>query len=172
MDEIIIEKNQFQKVMVFLMLGFMVIVSGGILIFAKSIFGPLIITKLIGLIIFIGSLLIFKFVNKKMAELKDMLIINSEGIKDDFSTLSIGLVKWEEIESAYITRVATEEYICIKLKDIEDTLKRLPTFKKNIINYNISKTNAHICINCNSRAHSNKEILDIINNRIKLSMFK
>lgn len=167
MDEIIIEKNQFQKAMVIMLVGFIVLLVGALLIFGKNIFGSFIVTKIIAAIMLILSLALFRFIIKKMGEIKDRLVINEEGITDEFSTLSIGFISWSNIKDVYVCRVATEEYVCIDLKNMDRVLEKLPVFKKNIINYNISKTKAPICINCNSRAYTNKQIEEIIKNKIR-----
>lgn len=73
--------------------------------------------QIIGIVavVFFGVCGLFAF--KKLFDKKDGLIINQDGIIDNASGTSIGLVKWTDITGIEITQVHSQKFIMIEVSN-------------------------------------------------------
>ncbi|HEX4924832.1 MAG TPA: STM3941 family protein [Bdellovibrionales bacterium] len=62
------------------------------------------------------------------AHVQRRLIINDQGIED--SRLGVGVIPWSEIESAALESKYNNIFLCLKLKDAEKFLARMPHEKR------------------------------------------
>ena len=123
------------------------------------------------IILFIGALFFgyaFIFFCKRVFNKSEMLIIDSKGITDNSSAISLGFIPWEEIDSAYIGEVLENRFIELKIKDEEKYLNNLSFLKKFFINYNRKIGHEISCITLNTTDYSLDEVLT----EIKIYMAK
>ena len=116
-------------------------------------------------IAFIGLLFFgyaFIFFCKRIFNKNEMLIVNSKGITDNSSAISLGFIPWGEIESAYIGEVLNNRFIELKIKNEEKYLNNLSFFKKFFINSNKKMGHEIVCITLNTTDYSLDEVLDEI----------
>jgi hypothetical protein len=78
----------------------------------------------------------FLFFIQRLMRPKEILIINDNGIIDHSSATSIGAVSWEEIDSFYRRNILSNSFICVKLKDENQTLSRLKPWKIRLLKLN------------------------------------
>lgn len=73
--------------------------------------------QIIGIVavVFFGVCGLFTF--KKLFDKKDGLIINQDGIIDNASGTSVGLVKWTDITGIEITQVHSQKFIMIEVSN-------------------------------------------------------
>jgi hypothetical protein len=60
---------------------------------------------------------------------KPALIVNHEGIFDNASAISAGLVKWDEIADVFVSDFMGQSFLSVVPVDIEAFLQRQPVFK-------------------------------------------
>jgi hypothetical protein len=60
---------------------------------------------------------------------KPAVIVNHEGIFDNASAISAGLVKWDEIADVFVSYFMGQSFLSVVPVDIEAFLRRQPVFK-------------------------------------------
>ena len=165
MDKKFVIKQNQRKQFLLILLS-IIMLSGAFFVFFynKDISEIKYINKIIGAIgiIFFGACLIF--IIKRFIKPKDILVIDQNGILDNSTAVSIGFIPWNEIKSVYINRVFTETFICVEVENIEEKLKGLSFFKRNMIKFNLKMGNAPVSITLNSTNYKPEEVLEIIKN--------
>jgi hypothetical protein len=108
-------------------------------------------------IIFI-PIMVYATVNiTKMLFSKNYLIeMNSVELIDNSSALSLGAIRWSDMERAYIKG----QFLTIELKNPEDYISRANPIKKLLINSNIKMGFGPICISPVAFQSQTKEFLD------------
>jgi hypothetical protein len=136
-NSVIIEADRSKITLLFL--GSLIFVSFSlVMIFASSLFR---FNQLVTLTVGIIALLLFGFSSLyllyKILVDKKGLEITRDGITDHVSAITVGEVKWEDIEGFEKKKVGIlEEIITVYLKNPEEYLKSLPVHKKNILKAN------------------------------------
>lgn len=76
-------------------------------------------------------------------------IINSQGIVDNSSSTSVGLILWKEITKIYVTKISSERLITIEVKNPEKIFLQGNPFKRIVCKgiFLISKSSIHISAN-------------------------
>lgn len=124
----------------------------------KSIFGA----ALIGLNLLFIMLFIFKL-NKKFK-----LILNDQGMIDEMSNNSVGLIKWDDIIGVDHITFSNQKLIAIKVKNPEVYIARVKGLKKKIMQSNQKKIGAAIIIPGSNLEYNYLEIIKMIENKISV----
>ncbi len=74
------------------------------------------------------------------------VIINREGIVDNASVFSAGLIRWEEIERVFVYRIGNNPFLGIVPVDIETVLARQSAIKRFMFRMNKGMTEAPFAI--------------------------
>jgi hypothetical protein len=75
----------------------------------------------------------FLFVCYKLIVPKPAVIVNHEGIFDNASAVSAGLVKWDEIADIFAYYYSSQRFLGVVPLNVEAFLQRLPVFKRWLI---------------------------------------
>lgn len=94
--------------------------------------------------IFFGSALLF-FISR-LGQRVPALIVNQSGIFDKSSGLSGYFLRWEEIDSVYISHMGRQRFLSIKLQDPEAFLSRFSGFKAKMMRANMKLVGAPLNI--------------------------
>lgn len=107
------------------------------------------------------------FINKLLSG-KPAVVINKDGIYDNSSASSVGLINWEDIVRTEIRRTSQTSYIAIYVKDPKKyTSKNKNWFKKRLLNSNQKLCKTPITIATNTLNSSAEELNEIINTEIQ-----
>lgn len=100
-------------------------------------------------ILFFGLTLILNII--KILDKKMGLIISQNGIIDNSSGISAGLISWSEIENIDYLKISNQEFLIIEINDPEAYLLRIPnTWKRKIMGYNLKKYGSPILISASA----------------------
>jgi hypothetical protein len=152
----------------FVLMGFWFILKPST--FSKNLFGLEILVYIEGFasILFFGLVAILVF--KKLLNKEPGFVINSKGITDNSSGTSAGFIPWSEIDSFQITKVFTQKFIAIILKDPEHYLSKVEgKFKKRSMTLNYKSSKSPVNISTNSLKISFGELLQLLNEGLKKS---
>lgn len=168
-DEIIIPLSRKKILLIFLGALTFVVLGIGFLNdpekFANSSYRPRNseFIHIVGIVsvVFFGICGIFAF--KKLFDKKDGLIINKNGITDNSSGTSVGLVKWNDIIGIGVAKVHLQKFIMIEVSNPEHYIN----LKKNKIGKMAMKSNydkfgSPISISTNSLKTNFEELREII----------
>lgn len=75
---------------------------------------------------------------RRLARQEPALVINSEGIFDNASTLGIGWIRWDEIAQMQEYEFQGQTLLGIAPKDLERLLASQPAWKRSVIRANIA----------------------------------
>ena len=124
--------------------------------------------QIIGIVavIFFGICGIFAF--KKLFDKKNGLVINDNGITDNSSGTSVGLIKWNDIIGIGIAQVHSQKFIMLEVSNPEYYID----LKKNKIGKmamraNYDKFGSPISISANSLKTNFEELKTMIDNRFE-----
>ena len=136
--------------------------------FAHSVYRPRSaeFIKIIGIVsvAFFGICGIFAF--KKLFDKKDGLIINENGITDNSSGTSIGLIKWTDIIGIGITQVYSQKFIMIEVSNPEYYIElNKNRIGKMAMKANYNKYGSPISISANSLKTDFAELKVLIENQ-------
>ncbi|MFV0531429.1 MAG: STM3941 family protein [Flavobacteriales bacterium] len=115
------------------------------------LFGNPTIIFVVGLasIIFFGLIAITIF--RKFSNKKAGLIINRQGITDNSSGVSAGLIPWEDIIDITVSQVMSQKFLMIIVKNPEEYLNRVTnSIKKNAMKMNYKTYGSPISISSNA----------------------
>ena len=87
---------------------------------------------------------------KKMFDKKMGLVIDSEGITENTSAVSIGFIPWEDIQGIGEYNVMSNKMVLIYLHDNKKYISRYSSWKKTLVNKNINVCGTPISISANS----------------------
>jgi len=85
-------------------------------------------------IIFFGTLAIFLFI--KFFDRKPGLVINHEGIIDNSSALSAGLIRWDDVVDIDVLNLSGQKMVMIKLRNPNQILSRQSILKRIVMKLN------------------------------------
>lgn len=93
------------------------------------------------------------------------LRVASDGLYDDSSAIAPGFVAWEDIESIHRS-TAYPCYLCIVPEDVEELLRRQPTWKRWVMRMNARMVGAPITIGASLLDASLDEVEKAITDRL------
>lgn len=114
-------------------------------------FGNEIVIFVFGLaaILFFGLVAVTIF--RKLLDKKPGLIINSQGIIDNSSGISAGLIPWTDIQQIKTVQVMSQRFLMFTVKNPQDYLdKASTTLKRNAMKVNYKTYGAPISISSNA----------------------
>lgn len=112
-------------------------------------------------IIFFGFILIVGLQN--LFENKSGLTINEDGVIDDFSGYSIGLISWNDILEIKTIKVSSQKFLILIVKNPQDYInKQTNKIKRKFLEINYKKYDSPITFSANSLLTSFNEMEKII----------
>src|SRR3990167_2389427 len=136
MKEITFQLNK-QKI-ILLLIGSAGFVIFGIWLFqiADTIFIYSILTKIVSVacITFFGFGAVY--LSMKLFDNKPGLIINDDGIIDNSSYISVGLIRWKNITNVSITEIDTQKILTIELNNADEIIQKQNGSKKVLMSLN------------------------------------
>jgi hypothetical protein len=148
-----------------LAVGALLFVCAGIFIGSDHDSGiPRLVTVLISSLAIGFFGLCFLYAVYRLLVHRPALILNREGIVDNASAVSAGLVRWEEIERIYCSSVQRQLFISIAVKDPDRFLQGMPGVKAKLMRLNIGLVGAPINLPATPMGLSVTELLKLIQN--------
>jgi len=98
--------------------------------------------------VFFGLALLF-FITR-LVQRVPALIVNQSGIFDKSSGISSYFLRWEEIDSIYISSIGRQRFLSIKLNDPEAFLSRQSAIKAKLMRANIKLVGAPVNISAST----------------------
>ena len=98
--------------------------------------------------VFFGLMLLWFL--SRLGQRVPALIVNQSGIFDKSSGLSGYFLRWEEIDSVYISRLGQQRFLSIRLKDPEAFLSGFSGFKARMMRANMKLVGAPLNISANT----------------------
>ena len=132
-----------------------------------SRYNPLIvkIAAFVG-VLFFGACLIFMI--KKLFDKEMGLIINEDGIYDNSSGVSAGLIDWKDINEIRVEQIMTTKFILIFVNDPEKYLERIKSkMKARIMRTNMKMYGTPISISSNALKYKFKDLANLIEDSFK-----
>lgn len=112
-------------------------------------------------ILFFGATSFFGF--KKLFDKKFGLIINEEGILDNTSGISVGLIKWDDIVDIQINQVMTNKFISIYVKNQDEYIAKAKNkMMARIMKSNIRMVGTPISISSNTLSYNFNNLKELI----------
>lgn len=100
-------------------------------------------------VIFFGAIAII--IIRKMMDKRPGLIINKEGIIDNSSGVSAGLIPWNDIENITVTKVMSQRFLMIHVRNPQDYLSKVTNpIKRNTMALNYKSYGSPISISANA----------------------
>lgn len=117
-------------------------------------------------ILFFGLILIL--ILKKIPENKPGFIINCEGIIDNSSGISSGLLLWKDIEEISTLNVVNQRFLMFRIKNPEEYINRQKgIIKKKGMEINYRSYGSPICISSNTLKINFDEFSVLVNQKFK-----
>jgi hypothetical protein len=118
---------------------------------SNPIFGNPITIFIVGFaaILFFGLIAIIIF--RKLSDKKAGLIINKEGITDNSSGLSAGLIPWSDIQEIKMSQVINQKFLMLIIKNPDYYLEKVTNpIKRNAMKMNYKSYGSPISISANA----------------------
>lgn len=116
--------------------------------------------------LFFGLILVILL--RKIIENKPGLIINSEGVIDNSSGLSAGLVLWSDILSISTTNVTDQKFIVFIVKNPEEYISRQKgIFKRGAMKFNYRFYGSPINISANTLNTNFDKLFELLNQKFE-----
>lgn len=112
--------------------------------------------------------LCFLYYVKRIIIRKPSLVVNKDGITDNSSLISIGLMKWSEIERIYLYDYMGQKFIGIIPYDYQSIISNIHPMKKAVINMNKRMIEAPINIVQNTVSVPLEQIIEYSKEYIKI----
>lgn len=103
----------------------------------------------------------------KMQDNKVGLTISKEGIIDNTNATSIGLIKWDNIETIKTEQVMSTKFLLIFTNNQEEILNKVSGMKRKLMSANAKMYGTPISITANTLEFDFDELEKIIMNRLK-----
>jgi len=173
-EPVIIPLNKFK--LVTMSFGAALFVAAGIWFvtnpssFTKNTFSFMGSTKIIvvgwAAILFFGACLIMIF--RKIFDNKLGFVINGQGIVDNSSGVSAGLIPWADITGLTVRQVYNQKFIMVMVKNPEEYIERhAGAIKRNTVKLNHQMYGSPISISANSLKCSFDELHALLTERLK-----
>lgn len=117
----------------------------------NSIYGNSTLIFIVGLIgvVFFGLMAVIIF--RKLSDQKAGLIINEQGIIDNSSDVSVGLILWADIEEIKVSRIMNQKMLILIVRNPQEYLDKVANrFKKKTMGINYKACGSPINISTNS----------------------
>ncbi len=108
-----------------------------------------------------GAYLIVKFLDKKPG-----LVISDNGIFDNSSAISPGLIKWENITNVYVSELFGQKFITIEVNNAEKLLLKQTGLKKLLMTWNKNVFSSPVQISSNALKCNFEELYEIIERQV------
>ena len=163
-----------KKKMVFTFLGAIVFVGLGIWLLvnppkiSNPIFGNPTVILIVGLasIIFFGlagAIIFRKFLDKKPG-----LTISKEGITDNSSGVSAGLIPWSDIHEIKVSQVMSQKFLMLVVNNPQDYLDKVANpLKRNAMNINYKTYGSPISISSNALQTNFNDLQRLLTEKLK-----
>lgn len=116
-------------------------------------------------ILFFG--LCFFFILKKLGDKSPGLIITDEGIMDNSSGVSVGQIKWTEIEDISVIKVYRQKLIMLQIKNPQDYIdKQTSSFKRKMMTINYKMYGTPVSLTSNGLKISFNELLSTLTEKL------
>lgn len=130
---------------------------------SNSILRNPMVLKVIGIV----SILLFSatgiFSFKKMFDKKPGLVIDTDGITDNSSGVSVGLIEWEDITDIKTHQIMSTKFLLIEVKDPEKyILKAKSGMKTKMLRANLKSYGTPISISSNALKYNFKKLEALI----------
>jgi hypothetical protein len=117
-------------------------------------------------VLFFGLCVIFAF--RKLFDKKVGLIINREGITDNSSVVSAGLVLWSDIEEIEICTMAGQKFLMVILKNPQDYINKITSpLKRKAMEMNYKIYGSSISISANLLQTNFGKLRSLLLNKMK-----
>ena len=73
---------------------------------------------------------------RQILDMRPRITVNDVGVVD--RTLGVGIIPWMEIESAYVKSVKNIDFICLKVRNADAWLEKMPGFKRKMTSANLA----------------------------------
>ncbi|TRX65907.1 STM3941 family protein [Carboxylicivirga sp. M1479] len=118
------------------------------------------------------SIIVFGFalitILQKFLDRKAGLVINNEGIIDNSSGVSLGLVLWSDIEEIKVKKVMNQSFLMLMVKNPQDYIDRAEnSFKRKSLKANYKKYGSPIGISTNSLKSSHNNLHGLLTEKLK-----
>ena len=124
----------------------------------------LILTVGIAAILFFGLCAIF--IAKKLPDKTPGLIINNQGVTDNSSGVSVGLIPWDDIKEINVTNVANQKFLMLVVKNPDEYINRQKGFiKKKAMQMNYKSYGSPISISANGLKCNFNELFRILQDK-------
>lgn len=105
----------------------------------------------------------WNFNNKKLFDKKAGIIIDSNGIMDNSSATSVGLIKWNDITGIKIKRVITTKFLLISVSNPEEYIaKSKSKMTSKLMRQNMKISGTPINITSSALKYNFKELEKIV----------
>ncbi|MTG99170.1 MULTISPECIES: STM3941 family protein [Myroides] len=109
-----------------------------------------------------GSLVMF-FLIKKMLDTKPGMVINREGVFDNATAVSAGLIPWEDIVGIEEVRVFSETFILIMVRNPEQYIEKVANvWKRRMVASNCKHHGTPISISTNALKITRSKLLALL----------
>lgn len=109
---------------------------------------PIFVICLAGVVLFGGGLIFF--VGRLLTFWRPILEVDSRGILDRASAVSVGFLEWEEVKDIRPANITGQSYISIRLENEQEVLARQNPLKRMLMRFNrryFTKTIANVPMN-------------------------
>jgi hypothetical protein len=104
----------------------------------------------------------FLYALYRIAVRQPALTLSQEGLLDNASGVSAGLVRWEEIERIYTSSLLGQQFVSISVKDPERFLQRMHGFKAKLMRPNIGLVGAPVNLPVTALGITSAELVVLI----------
>jgi len=119
-------------------------------------------------ILFFG--LCFFFISKKLGDKSPGLVISDEGILDNSSGVSVGQIKWAEIEHISVIKIYRQKMIILQIKNPQEYIdKQTNWFKRKMMTTNYKMYGTPVCITSNGLKISFNELLSTLTEKLNVA---
>lgn len=113
--------------------------------------------------VFFGLAMLFLFA--RLVRRVPALIVNQSGIFDNSSGIGGYFLRWEEIDSMYVSSINRQKFLSIRLKDPERFLSQQGGMKARLMRANVKLVGAPVNISANILPVKLEELIRIIQER-------
>lgn len=157
-----------KKLILFLTSALLFVVIGLFLIVGGSGNKNAMLLLIAGIISALFFGLIAVIVTVKLFDNKAGLIIDDEGIKDNSSGLSAGLIPWREIIDIRMIQVGTQRFIMVDIADPEGFLKSIPgVIKRKAMDWNFKNYGSPIAITANTLSIQLNTLYEMLRRKLR-----
>lgn len=134
----------------------------------RNFLGNRMVFLIFGVVLVLFSGVIITILIRKLLDKRPGLIINKQGITDNSSGLSDGLILWSEIEKIIVVTANQQKFIMFILNNPQDYLSKVKNrYKRKGMQLNYKIYNAPIGISANSLQISSDKLYKLLLNKME-----